>query len=578
MLNESVILWRCGSAYGDAASTHGEVKDTMLVLSVVFDLIPCLICSLFANHVYRGVDVSHPVYAVVFSNIILSILLSVFAFVVKAINNQIISCIGGFLALIIQSCLVYMNGICWSVVAILRYYLLIQVKSENDENGQHVDMTQLKWIALIFYWGSTLVHCSLRCFFTLAQHLDWMPNIARIPWGLLVYIVNPITTCAVYYRLDMALKMRNTNTNSINQNKEVPMDIVNDTNYDSSSTFEPSGSVGANNIYSGNTRKGNASRARLSMAKSLCTDYNNEIPYGGIYVGATDDTRFEYGNKMIGLEKVHSLKNVEVKVAKEIHINCNHDDVNPEKDVSIARRITNVAGTGFSTTRCTKQIQKSSNLAASHLYSDFILPNEVMENGQKVHKPVHDKIDNDTIDKIDSDITIQPKKRDETVANNCTKYPKVRNTQNVGREASTRNETRGDIFAVECCFEEMENFDNSVEGDNIDNQFPHQDPDIETDEYKCSKEHKSILKALLVNFIIHGVIVIIFVISKIKSGEKTDGYVIIVLAIIFSLYRSFVPVLSAIFCFEVVYLNFLQFLDASQDRLRALFERISNLI
>ena len=69
-----------------------------------------------------------------------------------------------------------------------------------------------------------------------------------------------------------------------------------------------------------------------------------------------------------------------------------------------------------------------------------------MENGKKVHKPVHDKIDNDTIDKIDSDITIQPKKRDETVANNCTKYPKVRNTQSVGTEASTINKTRGDIL------------------------------------------------------------------------------------------------------------------------------------
>ena len=126
--------------------------------------------------------------------------------------------------------------------------------------------------------------------------------------------------------------------------------------------------------------------------------------------------------------------------------------------------------------------------------------------------------------------------------------------------------------------EQNENSINSIEGENVDDQFSQQDPHSETDEYKCSKEHKSILKALLVNCIIHGLIVIIFVISKFESGEKTDGYVIIVLGIMLSLYRSFVPVLSAIFCFEVVYLNFLQFLDALQDRVRALFERISNLI
>ena len=74
-------------------------------------------------------------------------------------------------------------------------------------------------------------------------------------------------------------------------------------------------------------------------------------------------------------------------------------------------------------------------------------------------------------------IMIQLTKRDETVANNYTKYPKGRNTQRVGTEASTRSKRSGDIFVVERYFEEMENFDNSVEGDNINNHFPQQDSD-----------------------------------------------------------------------------------------------------
>ena len=134
------------------------------------------------------------------------------------------------------------------------------------------------------------------------------------------------------------------------------------------------------------------------MAKTLCTDCNNELPYAGIYVGATDDTRFEYGNNMIGLEKMHYLKNVEAKVANDKHVNHNRDDVNHDKDISITRLITNDAGTSFSTARCTKEIPKSSDLAASYLYSDLILPNGVMEKGRKAHKPVHDKIDNDSTD------------------------------------------------------------------------------------------------------------------------------------------------------------------------------------
>ena len=131
---------------------------------------------------------------------------------------------------------------------------------------------------------------------------------------------------------------------------------------------------------------------------------------------------------------------------------------------------------------------------------------------------------------------------------------------------------------MEGYLEDNENLSNSIVGENVNNQFPQQDPDSETDEYKCSKEHKSILKALLVNCIIHGSIVIIYVLTKIKSGEKTEGYIIIVVALMLSLYRSFVSVLSAIFCFEVIHSSFVQFLETVQDRLRVVFNRLSNLI
>ena len=57
------------------------------------------------------------------------------------------------------------------------------------------------------------------------------------------------------------------------------------------------------------------------------------------------------------------------------------------------------------------------------------------------------------------------------MANNYIKYPKVRNKQRVGIKASTRNKRSGDIFVVERCFEEMKKFDNSEEGDNINNQL-----------------------------------------------------------------------------------------------------------
>ena len=94
------------------------------------------------------------------------------------------------------------------------------------------------------------------------------------------------------------------------------------------------------------------------------------------------------------------------------------------------------------------------------------------------------------------------------------------------------------------------------------------------DEYKNSREHKSVLKAMLVNFLMFSFILGLFFVSIIVSEENITGGLIILISTMISLYRSFTPIISAIFCFDVIHTFFRQCLERSKSKVR----RAINLI
>ena len=102
---------------------------------------------------------------------------------------------------------------------------------------------------------------------------------------------------------------------------------------------------------------------------------------------------------------------------------------------------------------------------------------------------------------------------------------------------------------------------------------------LEVSEYRNSKEHQSIKKALIVNCLFLGFCVVLssffsFIISK----KSSKGSTVLVLKSLFSLYRAFAPIVSSIYCFDVIRCLFQQIFETAVDDLRKEYERARGLL
>mgnify|MGYP001376937048 CR=1 FL=1 len=186
------------SAYCIADLPYGnlfdEIKQQLVISSIFFDLIAGAISSLFTYQIYRGVEISHPVYSVVFSNNLLANILSLLMFLQVIIRYCTECCSCRYLGMALFSCVFFMNCICWTIVAILRYHLLVTTKRRG---AGEIDMMKITRIALGFYWGLLILLSVTRC--TFIEISDEVGNFS-LRWigTLLIIFVLPIITMVVY--------------------------------------------------------------------------------------------------------------------------------------------------------------------------------------------------------------------------------------------------------------------------------------------------------------------------------------------------------------------------------------------
>ena len=81
-----------------------EIKYGLVISSIFFDLIAGVISSLFTYQIYRGVEISHPVYSVVFSNIMLANTLSFLTFMLIVVSYYTDCCVCHLLLEVFWSC------------------------------------------------------------------------------------------------------------------------------------------------------------------------------------------------------------------------------------------------------------------------------------------------------------------------------------------------------------------------------------------------------------------------------------------------------------------------------------------
>ena len=127
-------------------------KWLIFAQSIIFDLIGGLLSSGFVYTLYQGIELAHPIYAVLFSNIIFSTVISFTSFVLSLFNITF-PCKPILLHVWLNASVWYSNGITWMVTATLRYFLLV-TKSENSEA---INMPKLTIKALISNWSIILI-------------------------------------------------------------------------------------------------------------------------------------------------------------------------------------------------------------------------------------------------------------------------------------------------------------------------------------------------------------------------------------------------------------------------------------
>ena len=88
-----------------------------------------------------------------------------------------------------------------------------------------------------------------------------------------------------------------------------------------------------------------------------------------------------------------------------------------------------------------------------------------------------------------------------------------------------------------------------------------------------------IKKALIVNCLFLGFCVVLSIFfSIIISKKSSKGSTILVLKSLFSLYRAFAPIVSSIYCFDVIRCLFQQIFETAVDALRNEYERARGLL
>ena len=199
------------SLYVCPFSTFYIVQAEFLIQSILMDLIAGIILSALIYQFYRGIEISHPVYSILYSNIVFSLVSSFISFC-----GAVYPYIGG------QSCAVFLllnrynissnvvvNIVSWTTISVLRYHLLITAKIKNKSN--ELNLPRIRNISLISDWAIIIVVLTLWIILKISNLTGWIPY-SKSVMVLLQFIIMAIlmlfsaTTFAVYYKMELKLK------------------------------------------------------------------------------------------------------------------------------------------------------------------------------------------------------------------------------------------------------------------------------------------------------------------------------------------------------------------------------------
>ena len=190
-----------------------DAEDILFIDSIFFDFLAGIILSVCLRQFYRGIEISHPMYAILFNQILFSTASSFLTFLL--IFLSFIEAIPCVVALGINDIFHFMHMmaciITWLAIATLRYHLF--TNQENDV----IDLPKLRKLALTCTWATNTVIVSIRITFMVLNNY----NVDIFPVNVIFVLFCLMLFCGLFfvvsYRTDRMLneKLKNLNNSRI---------------------------------------------------------------------------------------------------------------------------------------------------------------------------------------------------------------------------------------------------------------------------------------------------------------------------------------------------------------------------
>ena len=563
------------------------------VQTFVFDLIAGIIATGFMYRFQQGIEISHPIYSIIFSNIAVTTAVSFITFIFNMIEIYIKPCSVIFLLTLLNSSSILINNVSLMIIAFLRYHILVTVKKYTD--GQEMDLMKIRKFALIANWLLIIIILVTRGFFF---HLIAI-NKENTPWAVsftvVITVLLLITTLTVYYKMDVGLKLIQ-NIPDI-EVKDATIDIGEEQNsvLSESSHMENVNTAKENQSCHPNESGRSCDKKRITRLSlntlsnfttvECCTNnlesnilrnesnvlhptMEEENRYGGIYIGEViKPNRIQYDSKekKTSSKKVVDRLNEIVKSSEQNILVVEH-----KNSRLIPSNIVLVNPFDCTTNQRSPKIHDKSiqpEQTYQPLDNESVLPNQVFceENTTDIVVPTSNEtlksyhirgaksnfLDTDAISNVNNENIV-----------------KVQHQQK--KSSDDRDLDR--ISVIDECISSA-----ALQKVNITTET--KDLHKTTKDYNDSKEHKSIKKSSLIClvYLLFVFIAVIFIYISIKK-QKPNFFLLFLIMIGQKLYRTFATILTSIYCFELVQTLFSQIIYDIIFHSRGFYIRIREAI
>ena len=102
---------------------HTKHPIIFITVSVGFDLIPSILTSIFTFVFYQGIEISHPLYAIILLNLVVSTVSSFTSFIISLINSILRNFLVGHLLYMLNSVTIFTTIISFTIIVLCQQRL-----------------------------------------------------------------------------------------------------------------------------------------------------------------------------------------------------------------------------------------------------------------------------------------------------------------------------------------------------------------------------------------------------------------------------------------------------------------------